>query len=136
MLIQRSYLDLSPELRRAGARVVRERLRGALASPSLTKLQQDIIQKELMKIRAWEAGTLHLPAPKPPTTTNDPSDPLITVEEAEKLGLCRPGVLAWMQRRGVDPNVGAPASFCAQDENRRASIAGRKKLLEVRKLQK
>jgi hypothetical protein len=132
MLIRRSYLDLSPEVRRSGVRVARERLRGALASPSLTKPQQDAIQRELTKLRAWETGSLHVTqeAPKPST---DPSDPMVTVADAEKLGFCGPGVEAWMRNHGVDPAVGAPASFCAKDENRRAAILGRRKLHEAKR---
>jgi hypothetical protein len=127
-----SYLDLSPELRRAGARTVRDRLRGALASPSLSKAQQDQIQREITKLKAWEAGTLHLPAPAPPKPVSTPEDPIVTVKDAEALGLCGPGMDAWMRSRGVDPAVGAPASFCAKDENRLASVLGRRKLHEAR----
>lgn len=59
MLIQRSYLDLSAENRRAGAKSVRDQLRASLRNPSLTSAQRDQIQVQLKKIQAWEAGTLH-----------------------------------------------------------------------------
>jgi hypothetical protein len=132
MLIRRSYLDLSPDLKRSSARAVRERLRGALASPGLTKPQQDLIQRELTKLRAWEGGTLHLTPAAPPGVSTDPSDPMVTLEDAKKFGLCDPGMGAWMRSRGVTPTVGAPASFCARDENRRAAALGRRKLHEAK----
>jgi hypothetical protein len=134
MLFRRSYLDLSVEQRRASAKVVKERLLAALRSPSLTELQQSQIQKEMARIKAWESGTLHLPPVRPPHTPTGGSvtDPVVTVKDAEDLGLCGPGVQAWARAHGVDPEVGVPASVLVADPDRRAAALGRRKLHEVK----
>jgi hypothetical protein len=65
-LIHRSYLDLSIEQRKAGAKVVRARLRAALGNPSLTPAQIKQLQDQVLKINMWEAGTLaQMPEPVP-----------------------------------------------------------------------
>jgi hypothetical protein len=134
--IRRSYLDLSPELRRQIARQRRATLRGAVGDPE----QQRRIQHELSKLAAWEAGTLHLPpapvqkpppqAPRNPQST--PEDPLVTMEDAKALGFCGPGTVQWMESRGVNPKVGVPASFLAGDADRRANFLGRRKLQKAK----
>jgi len=57
-LIRRSYLDLSPEQRREGAKVVRARITAALGSPGLAPDQIRQLQEQMHKISMWEAGTV------------------------------------------------------------------------------
>jgi hypothetical protein len=57
-LIRRSYLDLSLEQRRGGAKAAKARLKAAMANPSLTSEQAQQLRAELQKIQAWESGTL------------------------------------------------------------------------------
>jgi len=57
-LIRRSYLDLSPEQRREGAKAVKARITAALGSPGLTPDQTRQLQGQMHKIAMWESGTL------------------------------------------------------------------------------
>ena len=63
---QISYRSLSPEKRRAGAKIARERLRGALMSPALTPDQQAYLKAEMAKIDAWERCELPCVGDDPP----------------------------------------------------------------------
>ena len=53
-----SYLDLTPEQRRDGARTARERLRSLSANPFLTPDQHAQIAEQMVRLDHWEAGTL------------------------------------------------------------------------------
>lgn len=57
-IIKRSYLDLSPERRREGAKAVRDRLRAALGDPGLSPEATRMLQAQMLKIDLWEAGAL------------------------------------------------------------------------------
>jgi hypothetical protein len=56
-----SYLALTPEQRREGARVARERLRSLSFSPFLTEDQHAQLREQMVRLDAWEAGTLEAP---------------------------------------------------------------------------
>lgn len=64
-LIRRNYRDLSPELRREGAKARRAQILGALKSPGLAAEQIKLLQVELQKINQWEAGELGLAVAAP-----------------------------------------------------------------------
>lgn len=49
-----TYLDLTTEQRREGAKVARERIRNAQMSPALDASQQAFLAAEMKKIDAWE----------------------------------------------------------------------------------
>lgn len=49
-----TYLDLTPEQRREGAKVARERIRNSQMSPALDAAQQAYLKSEAEKIDAWE----------------------------------------------------------------------------------
>lgn len=49
-----TYLDLTPEQRREGAKAARERIRNAQMSPALDATQQAYLRSEAEKINAWE----------------------------------------------------------------------------------
>lgn len=53
-----SYLDLTPEQRRDGARTARERLRSLSANPFLTAEQHAQIAEQMVHLDHWEAGKL------------------------------------------------------------------------------
>lgn len=53
-----TYLDLTPEQRREGAKAARERIRNAQMSPALDISQQAYLKAEAEKIDAWEKGKL------------------------------------------------------------------------------
>lgn len=117
-IIRRSYLDLSPERRKEGARVARARLRGALGNPLLAPEQLKQLQAQMAKLDKWEAGTLPVTVP----TTGSK----VTLEDARSLGLCEPGIEEWCKAHGVDPKDGAPASVLVADKDRRARVLGRR----------
>ncbi len=60
-----SYLELTPEQRREGARLARERLRVLSANPFLTEDQHAQLRDQMLRLDAWEAGTLEAPVTKP-----------------------------------------------------------------------
>lgn len=128
MLIQRSYLDLSAESRRAGAKSVRDHLRASLRSPNLTPTQRDQIQVQLRKIQAWEAGTLHQTPPQAvaPAPQDTGDDPVVTLQDAMNFGLCQEGIEAWAAQQGVDPKMGASVSVLKAAADPRAKALGRK----------
>jgi hypothetical protein len=53
-----TYLDLSPEQRRAAAKGARDRLRTLLANPLLTAQQREILGDHLTQLDLWEGGRL------------------------------------------------------------------------------
>lgn len=55
-----SYLDLTPEQRRNGAKQARERLRSLAGNPFLTEDQRTQLQEQLRKLDLWEHGKLEL----------------------------------------------------------------------------
>lgn len=61
-----TYLDLTPEQRREGAKGAREQLRQAAASPYLTLEQRAAINERTELIHKWEKGDLEV-TPKAPT---------------------------------------------------------------------
>jgi hypothetical protein len=85
-IVRMSYLDLSPEQRRAGAKVVKERLRASLSNPNLTPEQLQQLQGQLQKIELWEKGALERPS-----LTNSPLVEKIDPQFVQKLNdLCAP----------------------------------------------
>jgi Ca2+-binding EF-hand superfamily protein len=70
--IRLNYLDLLPEQRRGGAKVVRARIRATLANPNLTKEQIQQLKDQLQKIDSWEAGTLDKAAISAPVKLSGP----------------------------------------------------------------
>ena len=59
-----TYLDLSPEQRRAAAKGARDRIRTLSANPLLTAQQREVLGGHLAHLDLWEAGSLpDLPAP-------------------------------------------------------------------------
>lgn len=57
-LIRRSYLDLKPHHRAAGAKAARDRINAALANPSLSAEQVKNLRKQMEMIKLWENGQL------------------------------------------------------------------------------
>lgn len=53
-----SYLDLTPAQRKVAADRVRGRLQALLADPLLAPEQKYVIQQQVERVDAWEAGTL------------------------------------------------------------------------------
>ena len=53
-----SYLDLTPEQRREGARTAREQLRALADNPFLTAEQRGQIVDRLAHLDRWEAGMI------------------------------------------------------------------------------
>jgi len=58
MIIRQNYLNLSPDLRKEGARLVRERIKATLSDPNLSQEQKQQLKERLHKLSAWEGGTL------------------------------------------------------------------------------
>jgi len=61
-VIRMSYLDLSPEQRKSGAKPVKERIKASLSQPDLAPDQMKQLHERLMKIEKWEKGVLERPA--------------------------------------------------------------------------
>ena len=64
-----TYLDLTPEQRREGAKIVKGRLKGALSQPGLDADQRAQLVGQMKHIARWEKGQLPLaatPADPPP----------------------------------------------------------------------
>jgi len=57
-LIRRSYLDLKPHQRAAGAKAARDKINAALANPDLTAEQVKHLRKQMEMIKLWENGQL------------------------------------------------------------------------------
>jgi hypothetical protein len=55
-----SYLDLTPDQRYASAGLAREKLRGLLANPFLTREQLTSINDQIHRIDLWEKGELQI----------------------------------------------------------------------------
>jgi hypothetical protein len=55
-----SYLDLTPQQRRDGAKAARERLRQYMANPFLTPEQHEQLAAQMARIDQWEAGSLEV----------------------------------------------------------------------------
>jgi hypothetical protein len=63
MIRSMTYLDLTPEQRKKGASVARERLRGVLANPFLTEEQRLHVHDEMHRLDKWEKGQPLPPKP-------------------------------------------------------------------------
>lgn len=55
-IYRRNFRELSPERRREGAKLVRDRIMGALRSPGLDPAQTVLLQRQLQQIDIWEMG--------------------------------------------------------------------------------
>ena len=61
-----SYLELTPEQRRFGAKAMKDRLRASLANASLTPEQQKQVSAQIAHLDKWERGLIELATPAKP----------------------------------------------------------------------
>jgi len=61
-VIRMSYLDLSPEQRKKGAKAVKDRIQASLSNPDLAPEQIQQLHNQLKKIDLWERGAAERPS--------------------------------------------------------------------------
>jgi len=59
-----TYLDLTPEQRRSGAKAAKDRLRSAMMNPMLTDEQRKGLQDQVAHLEKWARGLIAVVKPE------------------------------------------------------------------------
>lgn len=80
-----TYLDLTPEQRREGAKRARDQLRSLLQNPMLTPEQLTALSDRMVHIDNWEKGALEIPKGSPqkglPSPVREPQHHEVSLTE-------------------------------------------------------